>query len=115
MKYNLSVIMTRAWAIFRKAAIKAAITFSEALHRAWQVAKAEPINAKRVEDARQAAGISEAVNTWAGWRELGYEVAHGSKAVFQTILLYPSKGDGATYKASFFTASQVVVLGSQAA
>lgn len=109
--YNLSEIMRRAWHIFRKYAV----TFAEALHRAWAVAKAAPINAARVEAARIAAGITEAVNTWAGWRDLGYEVAHGSKAVFQTILLYPSKGDGATYKASFFTASQVVALGSQAA
>ncbi len=40
MKYNLSEIMHRAWAIFRKRKT----TFAEALHRAWQAAKATPEN-----------------------------------------------------------------------
>ena len=109
-RYNLSKIMSKAWAIFRKAAIKAAITFAEALHRAWLSAKAEPINAERVEAARAAAGISEECNTWSGWKSLGYEVIHGSKALFQAVLLYGSKGDGATYTASFFSRSQVQAL-----
>lgn len=103
MKYNLSRIMTAAWHNFRKFAI----TFSEALHRAWLSAKAEPINAQRIEDARTAAGITEEVNTWAGWKAAGFEVIHEMKALFQTILIYGSRGDGATYKASFFGRSQV--------
>lgn len=107
--------MKKAWSLFRTANKKNAITFGEALHRAWEVAKAAPVNAARVEAARIAAGISEAVNTYTGWHDLGLEVTHGSKAAFQVVLLYPSKGDGATYKASFFTAGQVVPLGSQAA
>ena len=98
MKYNLSKIMSKAWKIFRKATSKAAITFAEALHRAWLSAKAEPINAARVEAARLEAGISEECNTWSGWRALGFEVVHGSK------------GDGATYTASFFSRSQVAAL-----
>ena len=36
MKFNLSQIMTKAWQIFRKGKT----TFAEALHRAWQAAKA---------------------------------------------------------------------------
>lgn len=115
MKYDLSAIMTRAWHIFRKAASKAAITFGEALHRAWAAAKAAPINAARVEAARLANGICEAVNTWTGWRDLGYEVVHGSKCLYQVVLDTPSRGDGATYTASLFGASQVCELGSQAA
>ena len=103
MKYNLSEIMRHAWRIYRKAAIG----FGEALHRAWLSAKAAPINAQRIEAARLAAGITEAVNTWAGWKALGYEVAHGSKCLFQAVLIYGSKGDGATYIGSFFGASQV--------
>lgn len=103
MKYNLSQIMTRAWKLFRKLAI----SFSEALHRAWLSAKAEPVNARRIEAAKQAAGIAEAVNTWAGWKALGYEVIHGSRALFGVELIYGSRGDGASYKASFFGASQV--------
>ena len=107
MKYDLRKIMTRAWSIFRKAASKAAISFSEALHRAWLSAKAEPINAERVEAAKAAAGVVEETATWDGWRKLGYEVIHGSKALFGCDLIWGSKGDGATYKAWFFGASQV--------
>lgn len=106
MKYDLSRIMILAWKIFRKAAV----SFSEALHRAWLSAKAEPINAERVEAARAAAGISEECKTWAGWKSLGFEVIHGSKALFQAVLIYGSKGDGATYTASFFSRSQVAAL-----
>ena len=110
MKYDLSVIMTHAWRIFRKATAKAPIAFAEALHRAWQAAKAEPVNAARIAAARAEAGIAEAVNTWAGWKALGYEVRHGEKALFGCDLIWSSKGDGITYKARFFGASQVEVI-----
>lgn len=103
MKYNLSEIMKSAWRIFRKMAV----SFSEALHRAWQIAKAEPINAQRIEAAKAKAGITEEVNTWAGWRSLGYEVIHESKALFGADLIWASKGDGKIYKARFFSRSQV--------
>ena len=106
MKYNLSKIMYKAWELFRKLEI----TFSEALHRAWLTAKAAPVNAKRIEDAKAEAGITEDVNTWAGWKAAGYEVVHGSKALFGADLIYGSKGDGAIYKARFFGASQVQAL-----
>ena len=102
-KYDLRKIMLKAWALFRKLEI----TFSEALHRAWVSAKAEPVNQSRIEAAKAAAGIVEDVNTWAGWKALGYEVIHGSKALFGCDLIHASKGDGATYKARFFGASQI--------
>ena len=102
MRYNLSRIMRSAWAIFRRYAV----SFSEALHRAWAAIKAEPINRARIEAAKAEAGVSEAVNTWSGWRAAGREVVHGSKAIFQTTLIYASKGDGATYRGSFFCESQ---------
>lgn len=54
MKYNLSKIMLKAWKIYHKTKN---IRFAEALHRAWLSAKAEEINAKRIENAKQAAGI----------------------------------------------------------
>lgn len=104
MKYNLSRIMTKAWELFRKLEI----SFSEALHRSWLSAKAVPVNAQRIEEAKAAAGITEETNTWSGWREAGFEVIHGSKALFGCDLIYGSKGDGAIYKASFFGASQVI-------
>lgn len=65
------------------------------------------MNAERIRQAQESAGIAEPVNTWAGWRELGCEVIHGSKALFGVDLIHASKGDGATYKARFFGASQV--------
>lgn len=104
MKYNLKSIMTRAWKLFRKFSD---LPFGECLHRAWLSAKAEEVNQKRIEDAKQAAGVTEETNTWSGWKQAGYEVIHGSKALFGTELIWGSKGDGAIYKARFFGRSQV--------
>ena len=102
-RYNLSRIMTAAWKNFRKYAI----SFAEALHRAWLSAKAEPINAERIEAVKRLIGLEgQTFNTWAGWKALGREVLHGSKAVFKVDLIYGSKGDGAIYQASFFSAEQ---------
>lgn len=103
MKYNLKSIMTNAWTLYRKYTI----SFSEALHRAWLCAKAVSINAERIENAKKASKISEETETWSGWKSKGYEVIHGSKALFGVELIYGSKGDGATYKARFFGKSQV--------
>lgn len=54
-QYDLSAIMSRAWTIFRKGGI----VFAEALHRAWQSAKARPQNAAAIAAAKAAAGIAE--------------------------------------------------------
>ena len=107
MKYNLSKIMLKAWAIYRKTKN---IRFAEALHRTWLSAKAEEINAKRIENAKQAAGIIKETNSFTKWKELGYKVVHGSKALFGCLLIWGSRGDGAEYKASFFRKSQVEVI-----
>ncbi len=104
MKFNLSEIMAHAWRIFRKVS---GISFGECLHRAWNSAKAAPMNAETIRKAAEAAGVTEEVNTWAGWKRLGFEVIHGSKSLFQTILIHASKGDGVTYTASFFDRTQV--------
>ena len=95
--------MLRAWKNYRKGGM----SFAEALHRAWLTAKAEPVNAARVADAKAAAGITEEVKTWAAWRDAGYMVKHGSKALFGCELIHGSRGDGAIYRASFFGLSQV--------
>lgn len=63
--------------------------------------------------ALAAAGITEPVNTWAGWKAAGYMVEHGAKALFQAVLIHSSRGDGQTYRASFFGASQVQPLETQ--
>ena len=107
MKYDLRKIMTRAWKNFQK--LKK-VSFAECLHRSWISAKAEEVNAKRIENAKAAAGVEEETNTWSGWKQLGYEVMHGAKAQFCAVLIWGSRGDGATYKANFFGRSQVQEL-----
>ena len=103
MTENVNEIMCKAWKLFRKGIG----TFAECLHRAWNSAQAEPVNAQRIAEARQSAGVTEQVNTWAGWKAAGYEVVHGSKSLFQAVLIHASKGDTATYRASFCGRSQV--------
>ena len=105
-RYDLRAIMLRAWEIFRKTGV----VFAEALHRAWLSAKAAPVNAERIEAAKTAAGITEECRTWSDWKKAGYEVIHGSRALFGCDLIYGSKGDGAVYKARFFGRSQVEQL-----
>ena len=102
--FNKREIMVNAWGIYRK---YEGITFGEALHRSWNQAKALPINAQRIEEAKAQAGITEECKTWYGWKTAGYEVIHGSRALFGADLIYASKGDGEIYKARFFGASQV--------
>lgn len=103
-RYDLHRIMTRAWRIFRK---EKGLSFGEALHRSWLSSKAEPVNADRVQAAKELAGITEECMTWAGWKALGFKVQHGSRAAFAVTLIHGSKGDGKSYRASFFTRSQV--------
>ena len=102
-RYDHEKIMRRAWNYSRKSGLE----FSEALRRSWLSEKAEPINAERIETAKAAAGVTEEVQTWAGWKALGFEVIHGSKALFGVELIWGSRGEGAVYKARFFGASQV--------
>lgn len=66
MKYDLSKIMSKAWEIFRKYRT----SFSEALHRAWNSAKAKSVNADRIEAARRAAGCHEDARTWKDWQNI---------------------------------------------
>ena len=107
MMFDLSTIMLRAWRLYRG---KEQISFAEALHRSWLSAKAEPINAVRIEEAKAVAGVEEQTETWAGWKKLGREVLHGSTALFGVDLIWGSKGDGATYKARFFGLSQTAEI-----
>ena len=109
MRYDLSRLMTKAWKIYRQNKEKG-INFAECLHRAWLSIKAEKVNNSRIAEAKKAANITEPVNTWARWKELGFEVVHGSKALFSTALIWGSRGDGATYKACFFGESQVKAI-----
>ena len=95
MKYNLSQIMSAAWRFYRKGNQ----TFAQALRLAWA-------NAKAHSTAKAAAGVTGETHTWSGWRQLGYEVAHGSKAMYQVILADPATRSG-TRAVSYFGSSQV--------
>lgn len=95
MKYNLSNIMRAAWGIFRKGVA----SFSVALRMAWA-------NAKTHNTAKESAGITEETHTWYGWKELGYEVRHESKALYQVVISDPATKSG-TRKTSYFGLSQV--------
>ena len=78
MKYDLRKIMLRAWRLYRE---NKELSFGECLHRAWLSAKAEEVNAKRIEAAK-GRGMElrkKPIHGVAG-RNLGYEVIHGSKA-----------------------------------
>lgn len=82
-KYDLSSIMSAAWRIFRKGVQ----SFAMALRVAWA-------NAKVHNASKAVAGISEETHTWAGWRDLGYEVIHESKALYKAIISDPATKSG---------------------
>ena len=94
-KYNLSGIMRAAWRFFRKGVS----SFSLALRMAWA-------NAKTQNAAKAAAAITEETHTWYGWKELGYEVIHESKCLYQAVLFDPATKSG-TRRTSYFGLSQV--------
>ena len=93
-----SKIMKAAWTIARTRSVD----FSYALWLAWLAAK---INGMSIRNAKVASGVTEETDTYMGWKERGYEVIHGSKALFGCDLVYITKNT--TYKARFFGASQV--------
>lgn len=101
-KYDLHSIMRSAWKFFRKGIS----SFSLALRMAWA-------NAKTQNAAKEAAEITEETHTWYGWKELGYEVVHESKALYQTTVEDPATRSGKRV-VSFFGASQVLPIGFQA-
>ena len=95
MKYNLSQIMRAAWRFFRKGIH----SFAQALRLAWA-------NAKAHSAAKASVGITEQTHTWSGWQQLGYEVVHGSKAMYKVVLADPATRSG-TRAVSYFGFSQV--------
>ena len=94
-KYNLKSIMHSAWKLFRKGSI----SFADALRMAWT-------NAKTYNKAKEIAGTTEDTHTWSGWKALGYEVIHESKALFQACFLDHTTKSG-TRTHSYFGESQV--------
>ena len=101
MKYNLSKLMKKAWSLFRAAAKKAAISFGEALRRAWAWLKVQEANTAKVEAAAEAAGIVEEFHTWAGWQALGRMVIHTSEAIFKVEVADPTTKKGTRIQSYF--------------
>ena len=95
MKYNKKSIMAAAWKIFRKGVQ----SFAVALRMAWA-------NAKAHNAAKEQAGITEETHTWSGWKNLGYEVIHESKALYKAIISDPTTKSGKRVTC-YFGASQV--------
>jgi len=102
MKYSKRSIMHTAWNLFRKGAE----SFAAALRMAWA-------NAKAAAAAKTAAEVTEETHTWAGWKELGYEVIHESKALYRATLADPTTKKG-TRTACYFGMSQVQPIPAQA-
>lgn len=95
MRYNRKSIMGAAWKIFRKGVQ----SFAVALRMAWA-------NAKAHNAAKSAAGINEETHTWSGWKELGFDVIHESKALYKVMLSDPATKSG-TRITCYFGSSQV--------
>ena len=104
-RYDLSKLMKKAWSLYRQAAKKAAITFSEALKRAWLWLKAQAANTAKVEAVAKALGIVEEFHTWVGWQALGRMVIHTEEAAFKAEVVDPTTRKGTRIK-SFFLYSQ---------
>lgn len=94
-KYNLRNIMITAWKFYRKGIS----SFAMALRMAWS-------NAKIRNAAKATAQVTEEAHTWSGWKELGYEVKHESKAMFQAVIDDPATKSGKRI-VSYFGISQV--------
>lgn len=94
-KYNLRSIMIAAWRLYRSG--------TDSFSLALRIALA---NEKARHAAQEAAGITEESHTWAGWKKLGYEVRHQSKAIYQATITDPATKSG-TRKTSYFGRSQV--------
>ena len=94
-KFNRPQIFAAAWKFFRQGVE----SFAEALRMAWA-------NAKKAIEAKATAGITEETHTWAGWKALGFEVIHESKALFKAVLADPATKKGTRIK-TYFGASQV--------
>ena len=97
-RYNRSQIFSTAWKFFRKGVG----SFSVALRMAWA-------NAKTHNAAKAEAGITEETHTWAGWKNLGFEVIPESKCLYRAIINDPATKSG-TRVTCYFGASQVQPL-----
>ena len=103
--YDLSALMTYAWAIYRNES-NACENFADALKRAWKSFDVADENRRKVDEAIKEFGITERVRTWYGWTMEGRKVMHEQKATFKVLLDTPEKGIGKTRWTAYFTFSQ---------
>ena len=104
-RYNLSQLMRKAWALYRKASKKAAATFADALRAAWAWLKVQAANAVKVDAAAAALGVEEEYRTWAGWQAQGRMVIHTEEAAFKVVVDDPTTRNGSRIN-SYFLYSQ---------
>lgn len=104
-RYDLSKLMHKAWSLYRKAAKKAAVTFSEALKTAWVWIRVQVSNNAMIEAVAQSLGIEEEFHSWAGWQSLGRMVIHTEEATFKVEVSDPTTKKGTRVKC-FFLYSQ---------
>lgn len=109
-RYDLSRLMRKAWALYRKTVT----CFSEALKSAWAWLKVQAANTAKIEAVADALGVVEEFNTWAGWQTLGRMVIHTEQAAFQVEVDDPTTKKG-TRVQSFFLYSQTQPTPLQAA
>ena len=100
-RYDLSKLFKKAWSLYKAAAKKVAITFGEALRRAWAWLKVQDTNKAIVEAAAEAAGITEDYHTWYGWQMLGRMVIHTSEAAFKCVIADPTTKNGTRIQSYF--------------
>ena len=96
--FNRKSIMHNAWKLVRKLHV----SLSAALRLSWR-------NAKAVAAAKAAANVTEEVHTWSGWKALGMEVIHESKALFKAVTADPTTKSG-TRTIAYFGLSQVLPI-----
>lgn len=94
-RFNKKTIMNNAWKMVKKNGIGIA----KALKIAWA-------NAKVIAMAKAKAGVDGVAHTWYGWKMLGYEVIHESKAMFKATVIDLDTKKG-TRVLSFFGEAQV--------
>lgn len=102
VSYNKAIIMKSAHDFYKSG--RFGKDWSVCLRKAWANARAIKFTLE---------GIGEEARTYGGWLALGYEVIHGEHNVGQCIInsiRYMSK---TTETLSYFTRSQVCVIGTQ--
>lgn len=101
MKYDLSKLMKKAWALYKKASKKATANFADALRAAWAWIKVQAANTAKVSEVAEALGIDEEYHTWAGWQALGRMVIHTSEAAFKVTVADPTTKAGTRIQSYF--------------